>query len=75
MGRPTGFVRPIGRHRVKGVGEIDDLRDVRDLAVVKAVGITAAVESFVMILRRERDVSVRMMDRLQDLVTDRRVLV
>ena len=58
-------VWPIGRHCIERVSEIDDLCDVRNLAVVKSVGITMSIKTFVVIFCGQRNVCVRMMDRRQ----------
>jgi len=49
-------VRPIGRHRIERVGEINDLCNVRNFFVVQALRITASVEAFMMIFRSKRNV-------------------
>ncbi len=75
MGRTACLVRPVGRHRVKRICQIHDLGDVRYLAVIEPVGVTASVEALVVVLCRQRNVSVRVMDRLQYLKANGRMLV
>src|ERR1043165_378402 len=73
--RSTPAIRAIRRHRIERVREGNYLRAQRNLLVRQSIRITTTVESLVMVLRHQRYVRVRMVDRRENLVTRRRMPV
>src|SRR2546423_1832546 len=68
-------VRAVGRHRVEGVGERDDLSAERNLFVLQAIGVAATVRALVVVAGHERDVCEGVFDGAQDFVAGHGVAV
>ena len=67
-------VRPIGRHRVVGIGDRNDPRQQRNLVSAQSVRIAMAVDSLVVMADDVGDLLV-IVDLAQDLLADLRVLL